>query len=74
MTRARQRVLDALPLDESRALIEVARALGIDPDELEIRESSLASFGTDAYDISIRGGHKDWSVVLDEDAMHELLV
>lgn len=61
--------------DEDSVLGEMARALDIDPDELKIREASgPSSFGVGTvYEITIRGGgHKEWNVVADEDAAHEL--
>lgn len=60
--------------DEDSVLGEMARALDIDPDELKIKESHLGNFGAGTvYEITIRGGgHKEWNVVADEDAAHEL--
>ena len=62
--------------DEDSVLGEMARALDIDPDELKIKESHLGHFGAGTvYEITIRGGgHKEWNVVADEDAAHELAV
>ena len=53
----------------------MAAELDIDPDELKIKEASgPSSFGVGTvYEITIRGGgHKEWQVVADEDAAHEL--
>jgi len=58
--------------DEEAVLAEVAHALDIDPDDLKIKESPLASFGVDAYEIKISGGHKGYTVVESYDQMHEL--
>jgi hypothetical protein len=61
--------------DEDSVLGEMARALDIDPDELKIKESHLGNFGAGTvYEITIRGGKhgKEWNVVADEDAVHEL--
>lgn len=61
--------------DEDSVLAEMAAELDIDPDELKIKEASgPSSFGVGTvYEITIRGGgHKEWQVVADEDAAHEL--
>lgn len=62
--------------DEDAVLGEVARALKIDPDDLQIGENrGLTGFGAGTvYEITIVGGRtgKEWSVVEDDDQMREL--
>jgi hypothetical protein len=63
--------------DEDEVLADVARALGEDPDDLEIEEESgLTGFGAGTvYSITVRGGrNKEWQVVEDEDAERALAV
>ena len=63
--------------DEDAVLEEVARALGEDPDDLEIEEESgLTGFGTGTvYSVTVRGGRdKEWQVVEDEDQEHKLAI
>lgn len=63
--------------DEDAVLEEVARALGEDPDDLEIEEESgLTGFGAGTvYSVTVRGGRdKEWQVVEDEDQEHKLAV
>jgi hypothetical protein len=58
--------------NENDVLYEVAQDLGLDPDELSIKEeSSLSSFGAGTvYEIS--QGHQEWMVVKNSDQEHEL--
>lgn len=58
--------------DEDAVLDDVARALGIDPDELTIKEDrGLTGFGEGTvYEISI--GRKEWRVVEDDDQERNL--
>jgi hypothetical protein len=75
MTRRITRAADDIDFaDEDAVLAEIARALDIDPDELRIREErGLSGFGAGTvYEISIRGGHKEWNVVENEDQEQEL--
>lgn len=60
--------------DEDAVLADVAKALDIDPDELSIGEArGQSSFGVaTVYEITVRGGHKEWNVVENEDAEREL--
>jgi len=62
--------------DEDAVLDEMAHELDIDPDDLKIRESrGLTGFGAGTvYEVSIRGGHKEWCVVADEDQEQELAI
>ena len=63
--------------DEAAVLAEVAGALDIDPDELEIKESHLGDFGAGTvYEITIGGGRtgKEWNVVENEDQERELAI
>ena len=61
--------------DEETVLAEMARELDIDPDELKIKESHLGSFGAGTvYEITIKGGHKEWMVVENSDQEEELAV
>lgn len=63
--------------DEDEVLEDVARALGEDPDNLEIEEDSgLGSFGAGTvYSITVRGGRdKEWQVVEDEDQEYKLAI
>ena len=56
--------------DEDSVLAEMARELDIDSDELSIKERDY--FGGTVYEIAIRGGHKEWQVVANDDAEREL--
>ncbi len=62
--------------DEDAVLAEMAKALDIDADELNIKEErGLSSFGAGTvYEITISGGRtgKEWHVVRDHDQMEEL--
>jgi hypothetical protein len=60
--------------DEDAVLAEVARELDIDPDELKIKtDRGLESFGAgDVYEITIRGGNKEWVVVANSDVERDL--
>src|SRR5271165_7174672 len=61
--------------DEDAVLADVAKALDIDPDELDIKESHLGDFGAGTvYEITIRGGHKEWNVVEDDDQERALAI
>lgn len=62
--------------DEDAVLAEIARELDIDPDELDIKEETgLTGFGTGTvYEITIKGGHKEWMVVENSDQEEELAV
>jgi len=63
--------------DEDEVLADIARALGEDPDDLEIEEESgLTGFGAGTvYSITVRGGrNKEWQVVEDEDAERALAI
>jgi len=62
--------------DEDAVLAEIARELDIDPDELDIKEETgLTRFGTGTvYEITIKGGHKEWMVVENSDQEEELAV
>ena len=64
--------------DEESVLAEVAKALGIDPDELEIDENEgLSGFGTGrVYSIRVKGGTygKEWSVVENYDQQRALAI
>jgi hypothetical protein len=62
--------------DEEAVLAEMAEALNIDPDELEIEENDgLTGFGAGTvYTVSISGGSKEWSVVEDYDQQHALAI
>jgi hypothetical protein len=60
--------------DEESVLAEMARELDIDPDQLKIREGR-SGFGVTTYEITIQGGgHKEWSVVENEDQERELAI
>ena len=62
--------------DEEAVLAEVARALEMDPEELEISEErGLSGFGAGTvYEVTIAGGTRgtEWAVVESEDAEREL--
>ena len=61
--------------DEDDVLSEMAEALDVDVEDLNIKEErGLSSFGEGTvYEITINGGgHKEWNVVADEDQMREL--
>jgi len=58
--------------DEDLLRLQMAKALGVDPEEIEIDESPLASFGVgDAKKISI-GGKKEWTVVASDDVARDI--
>jgi hypothetical protein len=60
--------------DEDAVLAEMSRELDIDADELRIREErGLSGFGAGTvYEVTVRGGHKEWYVVADSDQEREL--
>jgi hypothetical protein len=63
--------------DEDEVLEDVARALGEDPDNLEIEEEiGLTGFGAGTvYSITVQGGRdKEWQVVESEDAERALAI
>ncbi len=61
--------------DEDAVLAEMAQALDINPDELEIEESPLAGFGAGTvYTVSISSGSKEWTVVESYDQQRELAI
>jgi hypothetical protein len=62
--------------DEDAVLADVAKALDIDPDELSIGEArGQSSFGVaTVYEITTRGGRKEWQVVENEDAERDLAI
>jgi hypothetical protein len=62
--------------DEDAVLEEMSKALDIDVEELNIKESHLGDFGAGTvYEITIRGGgHKEWNVVADSDQERELAI
>jgi hypothetical protein len=71
MTRSKKVAVDFD--DEEAVLAEMSRELDVELDELRIEESHLGDFGAGTvYEITIRGGHKDWYVVADEDQEREL--
>jgi hypothetical protein len=57
--------------DEDQVLAEMSKALDIDPDELKIRDDR-SGFSVQAYEITIKGGKKEWKVVASEDDEREL--
>jgi hypothetical protein len=56
--------------DEEGVLREMAKELGYDEDDLDITETTL--FDTTVFEV--KSGSKEWQVVEDHDAMHELAV
>lgn len=62
--------------DEDAILEEMSKALDIDVEELNIKESHLGDFGAGTvYEITIKGGgHKEWNVVADSDQERELAI
>jgi len=61
--------------DEEAVLAEMAEALDIDPDELEIEESGLTDFGVGTvYTIRINGGNKEWTVAENYDQQRALAI
>ena len=52
---------------EDDVLREIALALDIDRDELDIRRGSPPNGYGDAYTITIHGGHKEWIVMRNDD-------
>jgi hypothetical protein len=70
-----RRQREAVDFDnDTDVLYEVADELGTDPDEMTIREDrGLSGFGTGTvYEITIKGGRKEWFVVANEDQEREL--
>jgi hypothetical protein len=57
--------------DEDAVLADMAEALDIDPDELTIRDDR-SWFSVQAYEVTTRGGRKEWRVVASEDDEREL--
>lgn len=60
--------------DEDEVLREIAKEIDIPADELRIKEDrGLAGFGVGTvYEITLRGGHKEWCVVEDSDVERQL--
>ena len=53
--------------DEQAVLGEIAKALDIDKDELDIKYGSAPNGCGDAYTISAHGGRQEWIVMRDDD-------
>lgn len=56
--------------DEDTVQREMAKALDVDLDDLDVSDSSLSSFGEPA--LSVSTGRKEWTVVPDEDTAEKL--
>lgn len=70
MAKKKPKSFDFSDDDAIRAVM--ARELDVDPDEIEIEESTLASFNVgDAKSISL-GGNKEWTVVPDDDTAEKI--
>jgi hypothetical protein len=67
----RKKKLEVDFTDEDSVLAEMAGALDIDPDELKIKDDR-SGFSVQAYEVTTRGGRKEWRVVENEDAEREL--
>ena len=59
--------------DEDSVKIEMAKALGYEPDDLDIKESHLNSFGTGTF-YEVESGQKSWIVARNEEEAHDLAV